>query len=76
MASNQRTTVYLEPDLHRALRLKAAESRRNVSDIINEAVRAALAEDLEDIEDFDKRAGEPDRSFEAFVKELVDAGAL
>lgn len=76
MAGNLRTTVYLEPDLHRALRLKAAESRRNVSELVNEAVRTALAEDLGDIHAYDARADEPVRSFEAFVQELADDGRL
>lgn len=76
MAKNQRTTVYLDGDLHRALRLKAVEARCNVSELINEAVRAALADDLADIEAFDARTGESDRSFEAFVRELSVDGAL
>ena len=76
MANTLRTTVYLEPDLHRALRSKAAESRRNVSELVNEAVRAALVENLADIEDFDARQGEPDRPFEAFLRDLARADAL
>ncbi len=76
MAKSQRTTVYLDGDLHRALRLKAVASNCNVSELINEAVRAALAEDLSDIEAFDARVDEADRSFETFVRELTVDGAL
>lgn len=73
---SQRTTVYLDSALHRALRVKAAESRRPVSDLINDAVRQALAEDLGDIRLARKRAKEPGRSFEALLKDLKHAGRL
>ena len=50
---NKRTTVYLDPDLHKALRLKPATISRSVSDLVNDAVREALADDAEDIAAFD-----------------------
>jgi hypothetical protein len=67
---NKRTTVYLEPDLHKALRLKAIDSDKSVSEIINEAIKLALAEDAEDLLAFEERKDEPDISFEAMVKRL------
>jgi len=56
---SKRSTIYLEPEIHRALRLKAASTRRSVSDLVNETVRQALQEDQEDLAAFDERAAEP-----------------
>jgi hypothetical protein len=64
MALAKRTTIYLEPTLHRALRLKAAETDQSVSELVNDAVRLRLAEDAEDLEAFGKRAKEPTLSFD------------
>ena len=77
MANPQkRATVYFDPQLHRALRLKAAETDRSLSDLVNEAVRQALAEDAEDLEAFEERAAEPDLPFEAVVRDLKRRGKL
>ena len=54
-AEPKRATVYFDPQLHRALRLKAAETDRSISELVNEAVKAALAEDAGDIEAFEVR---------------------
>ena len=72
----KRATVYLEPDLHRALRLKSVETSRSVSDLLNDAVRAELAEDAEDLAVFDVRKNEPTVGFEDFVKELKRHGKI
>jgi hypothetical protein len=69
-------TVYFEPSVRRALRLKAVETNRPVSDLVNEAVRAALAEDLEDIKTLKKRAKESSRDFETFLQELKNDGRI
>lgn len=74
--TQKRATVYFDPALHRALRLKAAETDRSMSDLINEAVRLSLAEDAEDLLAFDERSGELDLSFEAVVKELKRSGKI
>jgi len=74
--SQKRATVYFDPALHRALRLKAAETDRSMSDLINEAVRLSLAEDAEDLLAFEERSGEPDLSFEKVVKELKRSGRI
>ena len=58
----KRSTVYFDPAIHRALRLKAAETDRSISDLVNDAVRGALAEDAEDPAAFDERADEPNLS--------------
>jgi len=72
----KRATVYFDPALHRALRLKAAETDRSMSDLINEAVRLSLVEDAEDLLAFEDRSGEPDLSFEKVVKELKRSGKI
>jgi hypothetical protein len=74
--SPKRATVYFDPALHRALRLKAAETDRSMSDLINEAVRLSLAEDAEDLLAFDERTDEPDLSFETVIKELKRSGKI
>ena len=74
--SRKRATVYFDEALHRALRLKAAETDRSVSDLVNDAVKQCLAEDAEDLTAFDERASEPDLPFEDVVKELRASGKL
>jgi hypothetical protein len=74
--SQKRATVYFDPALHRALRLKAAETDRSISDLINEAVRLSLAEDAEDLLAFDERRDEADLPFESAVKELKRSGKI
>lgn len=68
--------MYFETDVHRALRLKAAETERSVSDLVNEAVRAQLAEDAEDLEAFKARKREPAVRFEDFVRDMKRRGRL
>ena len=76
MDSNKRATIYFEPDLHRALRHKAAATDRTVSEMVNEAVRVALAEDAEDLEAFDQRKSERSVSFETLVRDLRKRGRI
>jgi plasmid stability protein len=71
-----RSTLYLEPELHRALRLKAASVNRSMSDIVNDAIRATLREDEADLSAFAKRAGEESLSYEDFLAQLKANGTL
>jgi plasmid stability protein len=71
-----RATLYLEPALHQALRLKAASAHRSMSEIVNDAVRAALREDEEDLAAFAERAGEAFISYEALLTQLKADGTL
>ncbi|MFA5802915.1 MAG: CopG family transcriptional regulator [Thermoleophilia bacterium] len=75
-ASAKRSTVYFEPELHQALKLKAASTNRSVSDIVNEAVRQALKEDQEDLAAFSDRVAEPTISYEALLDDLKRHGRL
>lgn len=71
-----KATVYLDDDLHQALRLKAAETRESMSELVNEAVRAVLSEDLEDLEDWKKRRNEEPIAYEKFLKQLEADGTI
>ena len=72
----KRATIYFDPALHRALRVKAADTDRSLSDLVNEAVKLSLAEDAEDLSAFEERAIEPDLTFEDVVKDLKRSGAI
>ena len=74
--ATKRSTVYFDPSIHRALRLKAAETERTISDLVNDAVRVALSEDAEDLAAFQERAAEPNLSFEEVVKSLKRSGKI
>ena len=76
MSDLRRATVYLDPEIHRALKLKAAATDRSISEMVNEAIRLALAEDAEDLAAFDERAAEPDIDFDSFVRSLRRSGKL
>ena len=71
-----RSTVYLDPDLHQALRLKSAHSQRSMSDIVNEALRQALREDEEDLTAVRGRGKERALSYEDFLAKLKADGTL
>jgi plasmid stability protein len=77
MATRQkRSTIYLEPELHRAVKLKSAHTNRSISDIVNESLRAALREDEEDLAAFDERASESVISYEALLAKLKADGKI
>jgi hypothetical protein len=71
-----RSTIYFEPDLHRALRLKSAHTRRSISDLVNDAVRRALREDQEDLAAFGERVNEPLIGYEDLLKDLKKHGKI
>jgi plasmid stability protein len=76
MSLPKRATVYFEPEIHRALRLKAAATDRSVSDMVNDAVKLALAEDAEDLAAFEERANEKSVDFETVVRSLRRRGKI
>jgi plasmid stability protein len=73
---SKRATVYFDPDIHRALRLKSAETTRSISDLVNDALRESLAEDAEDLEAFEARATDPLISYEEMIKRLKADGRI
>lgn len=76
MSVAKRATVYFDESLHKALRLKAAETGQSISDLVNTAVRTTLLEDAEDLAAFRKRAKEPTVAFEDLVRDLKRRGKL
>ena len=76
MSQLKRATVYFDPSLHKALRVKAAHTDRSLSELVNAAVRQTLAEDASDLASFADRATEPALSFEEVVKDLKRRGKL
>ncbi|MBL7115451.1 MAG: CopG family transcriptional regulator [Kiritimatiellae bacterium] len=72
----KRATIYLDPVLHKALRLQSIETSRSVSELVNDAIRDELAEDARDLALFDERANEPTVDFEDFVKGLKRDGTI
>ena len=73
---SKRSTVYFEPEIHQALRIKAATTHTSVSEVVNEAVRLALREDQEDLGVFEERANESTLSYEELLKDLKSHGKL
>ena len=76
MTESKRSTVYFDPAIHRALRLKAAETDRSMSDLVNDAVKQTLSEDAEDLAAFAERADEPSLAFEEAVQALKRSGKI
>ena len=72
----KRATIYFSPEVHRALRFKAAETDRSISDLVSDAVKESLAEDAEDLAAFEERSAEPSLSFESVVRDLRKRGKL
>jgi hypothetical protein len=73
---SKRSTIYFDPAIHQALKIKAASSNLSVSEIVDEAIRIQLAEDQEDLAIFDARVKEPEISYEALLKDLKKHGKI
>ena len=77
MASNTvRSTIYLDPDLHQALRLKAAVAHKSISEIVNDSIRESLREDEEDLRAFELRTAEEPVPYETFLAKLKADGTI
>jgi hypothetical protein len=72
----KRATVYFDPIIHKALKLKSIETSKSISELVNKAVKEALAEDAEDIAAVEERANEPLVSFSEMVKRLKKDGRI
>ena len=72
----KRATIYFDPDLHKALRLKAVETNQSLSGLVNKAVMEALAEDAEDLAAFDDRVKEPVIGYEEMIRRLRNDGRI
>jgi hypothetical protein len=74
--ATKRATVYLDSQIHRALRLKSAETEKSISELVNAAVKVSLSEDADDLAMFEARSSEPNLCFEDVVKDLRKRGKL
>lgn len=74
--NTKRTTIYLDPDLHHALRIKAAETENSMTELIEEAIKISLAEDAIDVAAFQERKKEPSIAFEDVLKSLKKSGKI
>ncbi len=72
----KRATIYLDEDVHKALKIKALETSRSISDLVNSAVKETLAEDAEDLAAFEDRVNEPLLSYDEMVKRLKKDGRI
>ena len=75
-ANTKRTTVYLDSDLHHALRIKAAETEHSMSELVQDAIKLYLAEDSIDLSAFEQRKKEPSLPFEDVLKNLRKNGKI
>ncbi len=73
---NKRATIYLDSDLHKALRIKAAETEHSISELVNDAIKYSLAEDSIDLSAFDERKDEPSMAFGDVLKKLKKNGKI
>ena len=72
----KRATIYLDPILHKALKLKSVETSRSISDLVNTAIRESLAEDAEDLAAFDQRSDEALIPYDEMIKRLKNDGRI
>jgi len=72
----KRSTVYFDPDLYKALKIKAAQYEKSLSELINQAVRWSLVEDTEDLAAFEERKNEPNLDFEKVLRDLRSRGKI
>jgi hypothetical protein len=73
---SKRSTIYFEPNIHQALKVKAASSHLSVSELVDEAVRLLMSEDQEDLAAFSERESEREISYEALLNDLKKHGKI
>ena len=74
--TSKRSTIYFEPEVHQALKIRAASSHLSISEIVDEAVRVLMSEDQEDLKTFSERVNEPEISYEALLSDLKNHGKI
>jgi len=60
-------TLILHDTILQALKLKSSETKQSMSELVNDALKAGLQEDLEDIKSWEEREGEDTYSYEEFL---------
>ncbi len=76
MGARKKTTVYLEPEILKAAKIRAVEAEESLAEYLRKAVVAQLSEDYEDIETFKAREKEPNVSFEKMMAGLKKRGLV
>ena len=62
-----KVTLNLEDIILEALKRKASETKQSMTELVNDALKASLQEDLEDIKSWEERKGEDTYSYEEFL---------
>ena len=62
-----KVTLNLEDTILQVLKLKSSETKQSMSELVNDALKASLQEDLEDIKSWEERKGEDTYSYEEFL---------
>lgn len=73
---SKRSTIYFEPSIHQALKVKAAATQHSISELVDEAIRLLMSEDQEDLAAFSDRENEKEISYEALLNELKKHGKI
>jgi hypothetical protein len=73
---SKRSTVYFEPAIHQALKMRAASSHVSVSELIDDALRVFMREDQEDLAAVSERATESEISYEELLADLKKHGKI
>ena len=73
---SKRSTIYFDPSIHQALKVKAASSSQSVSELVDEAIRLLMEEDRFDLEAYEKRKKEPEITYEELLKDLKKNGKI
>ena len=76
MADTKRSTVYFDPKVYRALKIKSAVTDESISELVNGAVRESLREDEIDLAAYRKRRHEPSRPLNVVIRDLKRKGLL
>ena len=72
----KRATIYFDGEIHKALKIKAAETNQSISELVSKAVTLTFREDLEDLADIQNRISEPNITFETILSELKESGKI
>lgn len=73
---SKRSTVYFEPQIHQALKIRAASTDVSVSELIDDAVRLLMREDQEDLKSISNRVAEEEISYEVLLDDLKKHGKI
>ncbi|MGV3628096.1 MAG: CopG family transcriptional regulator [Betaproteobacteria bacterium] len=71
-----KSNIYFNPEIHQALRFRAACSQVSMSALVNEAVGQMMQEDQEYLAAFTQRAAESEISRKALLANLRRHGKL